>query len=182
LPHPQEIVMFNVPGRAVSLHPAGGEPVAAFIFRARRPEDFDHRDGEQHKRILREAYRGVGWRVPELLEAVEGSDELYFDAVSRVSLPTWSAGRVAVVGDAASSVSLFGDGSTLAVLGAKTLADAISDHRTDHGRAFRVYEQTHRPRVAARHRNATRASRLVVPGSQAGLTARNLAMRTLNAR
>src|SRR5262249_15107022 len=38
----------------------------------------------------------------------------------------WSSGRAALAGDAASSVSLFGDGSTLAVAGAHTLADELA--------------------------------------------------------
>jgi len=180
LPDRREIVLFNAAGRAVSLHPAGGEPVAAFIFRGGLPADFDHRDTDQHKRMLDGAYQGVGWRVPELLDIVKDSDALYFDAVSRVTLPAWSSGRVAVVGDAASSVSLFGDGSTLAVMGAKALADALAEHRGDHERAFRVYEAAHRPVVTARHRNVTRGARWLIPDSRAGLAARNLALRALN--
>jgi hypothetical protein len=30
--------------------------------------DFDHRDTEQHKRLLAAAFAGGGWRAPELLD------------------------------------------------------------------------------------------------------------------
>lgn len=99
----------------------------AFMFRAPAVADFDHRDPDQHKRLLSAAYAGLGWRVPELLELVRAADDLYFDSVSRVHVPQWSRGRVTLVGDAASCVSLFGDGSTLAMIGAFTLADALSE-------------------------------------------------------
>ncbi|MDX6356751.1 MAG: hypothetical protein QOF98_3654 [Streptomyces sp.] len=179
LPDPHEVIMYNVAGRAVSLHPGGGEPVAAFIFRRRRPKDFDHRDVAQHRRLLTHAYRNVGWQVPRLLELVRRSDEFYFDAVSQVRLPRWSSGRVTLVGDASSSVSLFGDGSTLAIIGAKALADAIAAHPEDHAAAFQAYEDAHRPRVTAKHRNVAHSSRILIPGSHVGVAARNLALRTL---
>jgi hypothetical protein len=41
-------------------------------------------------------------------------------AVSTVDLANWARGRVAVLGDASSCTSLFGDGSTLAIAGAYT--------------------------------------------------------------
>ncbi len=50
----------------------------------------------------------MGWLVPELLERVRATDDLYFDSVSRVRLDTWSQGRTVLVGDAASWTSLFG--------------------------------------------------------------------------
>ncbi len=55
-----------------------------------RANSFAYRDMEQHKRIVSEAYAGVGWRVPQLLEQFRATDDLYFDAVSLVDLPAWS--------------------------------------------------------------------------------------------
>ena len=93
------------------------------MFRGDAVPGFDYRDTALHKRMLAEAYEGAGWRVPELLERVREADDLYFDAVSRVRMDSWNTGRIVLAGDAASSVSLFGDGSTLAMAGAYTLAD-----------------------------------------------------------
>ena len=64
---------------------------------------------------LRQAYGQMGWEVPELLDAMDGSDDMYFDRVSQIHLPQWSAGRVALVGDAAACPSLLaGEGTGLA--------------------------------------------------------------------
>ncbi len=174
---PRAVVMFNAPGRAVSVHPGRGEALAAFMFRGTRA-DFDHRDTAQHKRLLTEAYAAGGWRVPELLERVRAADDLFFDSVSQVRLPTWSHGRIAVLGDAASCVSLFGDGSTLAMAGAYTLAEQLAGSPGDHAAALRRYEAAQRILVEPKLNGVARASAMMVPATRAGIAARNVTLRT----
>jgi 2-polyprenyl-6-methoxyphenol hydroxylase-like FAD-dependent oxidoreductase len=82
------------------------------LFRRAAVTGFDYRDTGQHKRLLFQAYEGGDWRVPELLEQVRTTQDLYFDSVSQMRLRSWSRGRVALLGDAAACVSLFGEGST----------------------------------------------------------------------
>ncbi len=169
-----DLVMYNAPGRSVAIHPARGRPIAAFMFRAPRIPHFDHRDVDQHKRLLTSVYAGAGWRLPELLDRVTVADDLYFDSVSRVRVPTWSRGRIGLVGDAASCVSLFGDGSSLAMTGAFTLADALTD---DIPAALRSYEARHRPARVAKENSVTLAANLFVPATWAGIAVRNVAIR-----
>jgi 2-polyprenyl-6-methoxyphenol hydroxylase-like FAD-dependent oxidoreductase len=171
-----DLVMYNTPGRAVAIHPAGGHPGAAFMFRAPRIPQFDHRDIEQHKRLLCDAYAGAGWRVPELLERVRAADDLYFDSVSRIRVPDWSRGRIGLIGDAASCVSLFGDGSSLAMIGAFTLADSLSG---DISAGLRAYEARHQPQRAAKENSVAYATRLLIPATSTGIAVRNLAVRLL---
>ena len=171
-----DLVMYNTPGRAVAIHPAGGHPGAAFMFRAPQIARFDHRDLDQHKRLLTAAYAGAGWRVPELLDRVRAADDLYFDSVSRIQVPTWSRGRIGLVGDAASGVSLFGDGSSLAMTGAYTLADSLNG---DIPAGLRTYEERHRPQRAAKENSVAYATRLLIPATSAGIAVRNLAIRLM---
>ena len=171
-----DLVMYNTPGRAVAIHPAGGHPGAAFMFRAPQIARFDHRDLDQHKRLLTAAYAGAGWRVPELLDRVQAADDLYFDSVSRIQVPTWSRGRIGLVGDAASCVSLFGDGSSLAMTGAYTLADSLNG---DIPAGLRTYEERHRPQRAAKENSVAYATRLLIPATSAGIAVRNLAIRLM---
>jgi 2-polyprenyl-6-methoxyphenol hydroxylase-like FAD-dependent oxidoreductase len=168
-----DLVMYNTPGRAVAIHPAGGHPGAAFMFRAPQIPQFDHRDIDQHKRLICDAYAGAGWRVPELLDRVRTADDLYFDSVSRIQVPTWSRGRIGLVGDAASCVSLFGDGSSLAMIGAFTLADSLTG---DIPAGLRTYEVRHRPQRAAKENSVAYATRLLIPATSAGIAIRNVAM------
>jgi 2-polyprenyl-6-methoxyphenol hydroxylase-like FAD-dependent oxidoreductase len=177
-----EVLMHNAPGRALALHPNRGNPGAAFIFRGPWEPGFDHRDTVEHKRLLTAAYSSGGWRTPELLQRVRASDDLYFDSVSQVRLDRWSTGRVALLGDAASCVSLFGDGSTLAMAGAATLAESLAATPDDVAGALRCYEQTHRKLVAPKQRNVARAASLLVPATRFGIAARNAATRLLSLR
>ncbi len=172
-----DAVMYNTPGRAAGIHPSREKALAYFMFRAPAVPGFDYRDTAQHKRMLTGAFAGVGWRVPELLERVRASDDLYFDSVSRVRLPHWSRGRVALLGDAASCVSLFGDGSSMAIKGADTLATALASAPDDHETAFARYEQAHRRLVAPRQRGVVPASHLLIPSTRLGIATRNLATR-----
>ncbi|MGY0062309.1 FAD-dependent monooxygenase [Streptomyces sp. LZ34] len=174
---PQDVVIHNAPGRMASLHPVHGRALAAFIFRHPAVADFNHRDLAQHKRILADAYADDGWRVPELLDRARAAEDLWFDSVSQVRLDSWANGRIALLGDAASSVSLFGDGSTLAMAGAHTLAEQLAATPTDPHAAFARYEAEHRTLVDPRQGNVATAAALMVPATRAGVAARNMASR-----
>ncbi|WP_034271893.1 FAD-dependent monooxygenase [Actinospica robiniae] len=173
-----EVVLFNAPGRLASIHPARGSALAAFIFRGPPIADFDYRDTARHRQIALEAYAGLGWQVPALLDALRTTDDFYFDAVSAVRVPSWSRGRITLVGDAASCVSLLGDGSSLAIAGARTLADALAGHH-DVADALRDYERRHRKLVAPKQRNVRMAAGFLVPKTRLGVGTRNLAARVL---
>jgi 2-polyprenyl-6-methoxyphenol hydroxylase-like FAD-dependent oxidoreductase len=174
-----EVVMYNSPGRAVAVHPSRGTGIAAFMFRGAARPDFDHRDSALHKRMLADVYAGAGWRVPELLERVRDADDVYLDSVSRVRLDRWHTGRIVLAGDAASCVSLFGDGSTLAMAGAFTLAEELRRSPQDPAAAFRRYEAAHRKLVEPKQSNVSTAAAMMIPATRRGLAARNLGTRLL---
>jgi 2-polyprenyl-6-methoxyphenol hydroxylase-like FAD-dependent oxidoreductase len=179
--HAGEALMYNTPGRLISVHPARGRALLAFIFWNPAVPGFDYRDTDQHRRIILDAYRDdTAWQVPSFLSLVRTTDDLYFDSVSKVVLPSWSRGRVTLLGDAAASVSLFGDGSTLAIAGAKTLADALAS--ADVPTALRRYEAEHRRRTDPRRRTARLSAALVVPRTRPGIATRNAAARLLLSR
>ena len=175
--HERDIVIYNAPGRMVAIHPVRGRALAVFIFRHPAVDGFDPRDIEQHKRIVTGAYAGGGWRVPELLDRVRAASDLWLDSVSQVRMDRWANGRVALAGDAASSVSLFGDGTTLAMTGAYTLAAELAADPADPQRAFARYEARHRTLVDPRQGAIATAARLIVPATRTGIAARNLASR-----
>jgi 2-polyprenyl-6-methoxyphenol hydroxylase-like FAD-dependent oxidoreductase len=173
----REVVMYNTPGGAVAIHPSRGDALAFFAFRSPAVPGFDYRDIAQHKRLLNAAFADDAWQVPELLNRVQAAKDLYFDSVSQVRVRPWWLGRVALVGDAASCVSLFGDGSSLAMAGAFTLAEALAASPGDHQLAFRRYEARHRTLVDPKQRNIPRAAPLLIPATRPGILARNLATR-----
>ncbi|WP_030513054.1 FAD-dependent oxidoreductase [Nocardia sp. NRRL WC-3656] len=172
-----EVVMYNSPGRSISVHPAGGRPIAAFMFRRAPVAGLDHRDSEAQRRLLVAEFAGRMGPFEDVLDEVRAGGDLYFDAVSKVSLPRWSRGRVTLVGDAASCLSLFGDGSSLAIAGAHTLAEELATAPQDPAAAWGRYEQRHRDRIGAAHRGVRFASALMVPGSRPAIGLRNTAVR-----
>jgi 2-polyprenyl-6-methoxyphenol hydroxylase-like FAD-dependent oxidoreductase len=175
---PDEVILYNTPGRLVSIHPVRGAALAAFIFRGPAIPDLDYRDTVRHRQIVRDAYATAGWETPRLLDRLDRTEEFYFDAVSAVRLPSWSRGRITLVGDAASCVSLLGDGSSLALAGARALADALAGTR-DTADALRDYENRHRRPVAAKQRNVGFAAASLVPKTRLGIGTRNLAAKLL---
>ncbi|KQX69460.1 hypothetical protein ASD48_40530 [Streptomyces sp. Root1310] len=65
-----------------------------------------------------------------MVDAMRDADDLFFDTAGQIRMPHWSSGRVALVGDAAYAPSfLTGQGSSLALVGAYILADALATNR-----------------------------------------------------
>lgn len=172
---PDTVLLHNEPGAATALHPGRDRGGVAFLFRSRRAVDL--RDRAATDAVLAERYAGAGWRVPELLAAYAAAEDVWFDAVSRVRVPAWSRGAVTLLGDAASCISLFGEGSSAAVQGAAALAGALDRTSRDVPAALARYEATHRPVVRRLQRGAPVAAHLLVPASPAGLALRDRALR-----
>ena len=174
------VIMHNEPGTAVALHPGTGSPLAAFIFRSRAR--IDHRDPAASRRLLEQTYRRDAWRTEELLSAYLATDDVYFDSVSRIRMPSWSRGRITLLGDAASCVSLFGDGSSSAMEGAAALAASLTSSLDDIPTALARYESTHRAIIRPRQRGVRIASHLLIPRSRLEITLRDLALRLVGRR
>ena len=79
-------------------------------------------------------------------------------------------------GDAASCLSLLGDGSTLAMIAAATLARALSEER-DLTVAFTRYEALHRRHVDPRRYAFPLAAAFLVPKTTFGIATRNAVTR-----
>ena len=131
----REALCYNVPGRLAALYAVGDHPetVHAFLaFAHPRPSEQQARDRDWQRRLTAEAFAGCGWKTPELVEAMLAANDLYFDAVEQIRMPSWSKGRVALVGDAAYAPSfLTGQGTSLALVGAYVLAGELASH-ADH--------------------------------------------------
>ena len=69
----------------------------------------------------------------------------------------------------ASCVSLFGDGSTLAIAGAYQLATTLTESPTDPRGAFRRYQAVHGKLVASKQKNLARVASRIVPKTKTGI-------------
>ncbi|WP_030612199.1 FAD-dependent monooxygenase [Streptomyces sclerotialus] len=137
-------------GASYCVYPVRGnsELRATLGFRS-GPLDCGHRDTERQKALLQERLGHLGWETPKLLAAMREAPDFYFDAMAQVHLDRWTAGRVALVGDAGYCASpLSGQGTSLALVGAYVLADELGRAGAGHAVAFERYEERMRPFVA----------------------------------
>lgn len=133
--------------------------VAYFSFVAPR-SNYDHRDVEAQKALLREHCGDMGWEVPWLLDQLDHADDFYFDTCSQIEMPRWSQGRVVLLGDAAFCPSpLSGQGTSLAVIGAYLLAGELASAGDDHTAAFDAYERHLRDLVVATQKSGRGSAR-----------------------
>jgi 2-polyprenyl-6-methoxyphenol hydroxylase-like FAD-dependent oxidoreductase len=109
------------------------------------------------------------------------ADDLFFDVVSQIHMPHWSAGRVALVGDAAQAPSfLTGQGSSMALVGAYMLAGALSI-APNHSTAFSTYQHSIQNFVHLNQALVTAGDATLFPTTPEALAERNDTLRTLTA-
>lgn len=143
---PNTMHMFNVPGKVIMLNAYNNKTDVSFCFFSEQELPFHYRDSAQQEAIVRGQFAGEGWRTAELLEEVTKAGTAYFDKFWQVKMPSWTKGRVALVGDAAYGASpAAGMGGSLAIMGAAALADAMEKHPGDLATAFQEYDAGLRP-------------------------------------
>ncbi|MDO0930298.1 FAD-dependent monooxygenase [Streptomyces sp. DG2A-72] len=170
--------IYNVPGRMAGLFRYKGKAVAVFQFRSERI-DYDHHDLDAQKKILIDAFAGYrSWRIPELLDAALADPGFFFTSASQIHLPSWHRGRVVLVGDAGYSPAfLSGRGTSLALTGARFLAEELERCGNDHTAAFARYEARQRPYVTFAQDRVYSGRDRMLPTTWAAIAARNKALR-----
>ncbi len=179
---PRAYVSYAAPGRQVSRYSLRGDrTVFLFVFakRAKLPEG--PHDLEAQKNILREVFAQDRWECPDILDALDASSDLYFDAVSQIRMDAWSQGRVALIGDACFCPSLLaGQGAALAMTAAYILAGELKKADGDYQAAFENYEQVFRPFILRKQRAAERFAGSFAPKTQIGIFLRNQVTRLMS--
>jgi 2-polyprenyl-6-methoxyphenol hydroxylase-like FAD-dependent oxidoreductase len=169
-------VMYGQPGRMVgrfALH--HDRTLFLFVFATDNASLPDTLEGQ--KELLRNRFGNGEWECPRILEALNACGELYFDRVSQIKMPSWSRGRVALVGDAAFCVSLLaGQGSALAMTAAYVLAGELAKANGRHDEAFRQYEAVLRSYIETKQLGAQRFAGALAPRTRWGLWFRNQVM------
>ncbi len=138
--------MYNVPGKAFMLNAYNNKTDIIFCFASEKEIPYDYRDINQQRKIIAEQFAGQAWRIEELLQEVQNSENFYFDKFCQIKMPSWAKGRVALVGDAGYCASpAAGMGASLSISGAAALADALVQHNGNFELAFLDYNKNLRP-------------------------------------
>lgn len=165
---PDSGVMYNEPGKMAALYPFKNAVNAFLVFRSPKL-NWDYKNQEQHKQILKENFKNSSWRIPEIIEAMLQSDNLYFDEVSQIHMPTWTQGRIALVGDAAHAASFHtGMGTSLAMQGATILAKELH-LKEDYKTAFSNYYELYKPYVESVQARIIHGINNLVPETEEGI-------------
>ncbi len=167
---------YAAPGCQISRYALRGDRTAFFIVfesESRIAELSD--DVSSQKQILCQKFASKPWiEWPEIEKRLHLSDDLYFDSVSQITLPAWSRGRIALVGDAAYCPSLLaGEGSAFAMAGAYILARELESTGGDYVRAFAAYEQSFRPFIERKQKSARTFASSFAPRTRFGLVVRD---------
>ena len=173
LGEPDKGQMYNIPGKMAALYSYNNKADAILAFLS--PQlSYDYRNQGEQKEILKEAFAGVGWKIPQILKAIEEADNFYFDQLCQVKMTSWTEGRVALVGDAGYCASpATGMGTTLAMVGAAALADALHEEGGEHVKAFARYNQALRAYVEKAQEGVEAGLAFLIPKTEEEIILRN---------
>lgn len=165
------------------MHTQVGRQVARFamrdgsttiLFVYADPDGRMPHDTMAQKQALHQVFDDGGWECRPILDALDRANDLYFDRVSQIAMDRWTTGRFALLGDAASCVSLLaGQGSALAMIAAYVLAGELDRAGADYGRAFARYEELMRPFIREKQEAARAFAGAFAPKSEWALFLRN---------
>jgi 2-polyprenyl-6-methoxyphenol hydroxylase-like FAD-dependent oxidoreductase len=164
--------MYAVPGRRnAAIRPERDGLAKAMLSTASPVKD---------RHDLAADFRGVGWRVPAMLEAMWTADDFVLDTVARVQVDQWWRGRVALLGDAAYCGSpLTGLGTSTSLVGAYVLAGELATTPDDHEAAFARYQDAMRKYVTNAQQLPPGGVNGFLPKSRTMIALRNVSMRMM---
>lgn len=166
---------YNVPDKGIMLNAYNNKTDIIFCFRSENEIPYDYRDEAQQRKIVLEQFTGESWRTSELLEELKNSKTFYFDKLCQIRMPSWTKGRVALVGDAGYCASpAAGRGGSLAIDGAAALADAMQKHNGNFELAFQDYNKNFRPFLEEIQAEAVRMGlETLLPSTEEAIQKRN---------
>jgi 2-polyprenyl-6-methoxyphenol hydroxylase-like FAD-dependent oxidoreductase len=147
---------------------------AMFVF---RHKNIGYVPPAERMGLLRKVFRGAGWLGERLLTDFPTAGPIFFDSTTQIVMPSWSKGRVALVGDACACLTLLaGQGSHLAMAGAFVVANEL-ERCGDHRAAFAAYEKQLKSATRKKQREAVRISRFFLPSTRSFMPLRRVVER-----
>ncbi|QDQ13917.1 FAD-dependent monooxygenase [Streptomyces spectabilis] len=175
----------SVPGRMVDISNYDGSPERGGAFLLFRSEQFayDRDDVAEQKALLAETFADLPWKhTRHVLDALEDTDELYFDAIAQIHVDRLSQGRVVLLGDAGYGATMGGMGTGTALVCAYVLAGELAAARGNHAKAFAAYEAEVRDYTKGCQKISGNAGPFLAPPTEKKIRSRNRAYRMLSSR
>jgi 2-polyprenyl-6-methoxyphenol hydroxylase-like FAD-dependent oxidoreductase len=155
------------------------DDITLFLLTVRHDASMPTDNVSAQQALLRTRLAGAGWETPAILAAMSEARTFYFDRVSQIRMPSWTRGRVALVGDAAACPSLLaGQGSALAMVEAYVLAAELA-RSTDHVQAFARYQDRLASFLRSKQHAAEGLGLAFAPRNRPQLLVRNTVMKLM---
>lgn len=155
------------------------DDITMFLLTVRHDAPVPTDDRAEQQALLRARLADAGWETPAMLDLMPQARTFYFDSVSQIRMPSWTRGRVALVGDAAACPSLLaGQGSALAMVEAYVLAAELT-RSSDHVEAFARYQERLRDFLRSKQDAAVGLGPAFAPKNRLQLLVRNTVMRLM---
>jgi 2-polyprenyl-6-methoxyphenol hydroxylase-like FAD-dependent oxidoreductase len=166
-------VAYSLPGMQIARYALRDDRTVFFLIFSSKVEAEITTRNEQFE-MLNEVLASGKWECHSIRNALGTCTDLYFDRVSQIVMPTWSKGRVALVGDAAYCPSLLaGQGAALAMAGSYILAGELSQAGDDYAGAFKKYEDRLKSFIGEKQAGAARFGAWFAPQTEFGIFLRN---------
>ena len=167
------LTIFEEPNRALWVYSLGAKRLnAVYIF---RHANMGYIAPQRRRSLLKKTYRGSGWIAEKILNDFPNTEPIFFDSATQIVMPSWSKGRIALLGDACACLTLLaGQGSHMAMAEAYVLAQELERHGDDYHSAFAAYEGILKPATIKKQRDAVRISRFFVPSRRSFAPLRQL--------
>ncbi len=144
-----------------------GDGTAATLFCWRDPAT-DRLTPEDRLKVLQRHFGTWPDPVASALRSAIDWDRAFFDTVAQIEMPSWSKGRVVLLGDSAWCLTfLAGQGTSMAMAGAHILAGELTTK--PHSEAFASYERRLRPHVSQVQAVSRKIGGHYVPTSRLGM-------------
>jgi 2-polyprenyl-6-methoxyphenol hydroxylase-like FAD-dependent oxidoreductase len=155
------------------------DDVTMFLLTVRHDAHVPTDDRAEQQALLRARLADAGWETPAMLDLMPQARTFYFDSVSQIRMPSWTRGRLALVGDAAACPSLLaGQGSALAMVEAYVLAAELT-RSSDHVEAFARYQERLGDFLRSKQDAAVGLGPAFAPKNRLQLLVRNTVMRLM---
>ncbi|MET1071963.1 MAG: FAD-dependent monooxygenase [Umezawaea sp.] len=143
---------YNAPGGRMIMRRSHNATETQVYFalweRSKEATAIHRRPVDEQKRFWAARFRDAGWQTGRFIEGMGTAEFFYSQEVEQVRIPTWSDGRVVLVGDAGYCPSPYsGMGTSAGLVGAHVLAGEINRNPGDIPTAFANYETALRPFV-----------------------------------
>jgi 2-polyprenyl-6-methoxyphenol hydroxylase-like FAD-dependent oxidoreductase len=167
------IMLFLHKGRMVAVYPIS-EKVITTIYLFRHGSSA-HVPQENRLGLLQKEFGGVGGLCETILDDLGPSTPIFLDSFNQILMPSWSKGRVVLLGDACGCLTMIsGQGSHVAMGEAYVIARGFEPDRLTLPQSLLAYENFFKPLVRKKQDNASRLLKFIMISTRAPQCLRRL--------